>query len=704
MIKNKREKLYKSLIGKNLLCVMLIFAFAVVALGAGSQFAGRYASAESGAGIGNTIDFAGGDGSESAPFLIATAAHLDNIRNFTYNANNYIPVDYSTLDGYYFRLIDDIDLSAYIEGKYPGGGWKPIGRTNFNDDDDLPFSGSVDGGGYTVSGLWTDRGDEYAGLFGGTYYSSFSGLNVILGDKGVSGKIYAGGLTASLYGISDRRGKIVRCRVAGSVTLKDSGMYTFFNAQSACGGITGSASNSEISESYFMGAVSGKNLGADVNAVAGIAGSSSNIVVRNCYAKAQIILDENKPSVVAAGIITTRVAVTIINCYAVITSESPAAPIVADGTIVFTPFSMYNPTATSNYYNDGMTAKDGTETDGVTALSASNIKKAASYNGWDINSADGVWGIYEGGGMPYLKCFDNIVLITPVGKVYDGKATVPAAASAGDRVLTQISDADIQVLTDCSGMIDAGDYPVDVNYPAELDFYYQISVASYVISKAELTVRAKDITRAYGKDTPDFGYEITGFANGENESVVSGLSSIIYNAPQNPKRGTHTIEISGGGLFTKNYEFTFEDGELTITGFYPHETALIVSGAAAAAALAVLAVVWFGVKKKSFADFGRGLRGIFVKEKVVLQTETVEVVKEIETIKEVPIIKKSLPADLSERERRVAELVLKGLSRREIADELAISEGAVRTYSARSYVKCGVDGQKEFIARYLGNG
>lgn len=88
------------------------------------------------------------------------------------------------------------------------------------------------------------------------------------------------------------------------------------------------------------------------------------------------------------------------------------------------------------------------------------------------------------------------------------------------------------------------------------------------------------------------------------------------------------------------------------------------------------------------------------KTELITVTNTVEVEKEI--VREVPIVKRPLPADLSGRERSVAELILKGKTRREIMDELNISEGAVRTYTARIYVKAGVNGQKEFIAYHLG--
>jgi len=86
-------------------------------------------------------------------------------------------------------------------------------------------------------------------------------------------------------------------------------------------------------------------------------------------------------------------------------------------------------------------------------------------------------------------------------------------------------------------------------------------------------------------------------------------------------------------------------------------------------------------------------------------TETIEIEKEIiverETIISIPIIKKTLPSDLSEKEKIVADLILKGKTRREIADILDISEGTVASYSQRLFTKTGVNGIKEFIYEYL---
>jgi len=88
-------------------------------------------------------------------------------------------------------------------------------------------------------------------------------------------------------------------------------------------------------------------------------------------------------------------------------------------------------------------------------------------------------------------------------------------------------------------------------------------------------------------------------------------------------------------------------------------------------------------------------------------TEMVEVEKEViverETVKEVPIIKKPLPSDLSDREKEVATLVLKGMSRSKIALKMDIAESTITTYMERIYIKSGVDNQKEFVARFTGD-
>ena len=113
-------------------------------------------------------------------------------------------------------------------------------------------------------------------------------------------------------------------------------------------------------------------------------------------------------------------------------------------------------------------------------------------------------------------------------------------------------------------------------------------------------------------------------------------------------------------------------------------------GGAAVFALTGYIVFLMAVKKKTLADIGRSVKGVFVKTKVV------------ETVKEVPIIGMPLPMDeFTPREKEVAELLLMGKSRSEIAGTLFVSEYTVKTHTQHIFEKTEVTSQKAFIAKYL---
>ncbi|NLL88763.1 MAG: hypothetical protein GX228_07535 [Firmicutes bacterium] len=149
-------------------------------------------------------DFDGGTGSAASPFRIATAKQLNNVRNYLNK---------------HFVLVADIDLSKFSDGS----GWAPIGG------DSDRFSGTFDGGGYTISNLKiTDPEANYLGLFGYLYRASVSGLN--LENVDISGNNYVGALAGSAG-----ESVIEECTVSGTISGNDS-----------VGGLVGSISYSEV--------------------------------------------------------------------------------------------------------------------------------------------------------------------------------------------------------------------------------------------------------------------------------------------------------------------------------------------------------------------------------------------------------------------------------------------------------------------------
>ena len=87
--------------------------------------------------------FAGGDGSQSNPYQVSTLPELNQVRNYL-NAH--------------FIQINDIDVSSTSTWNN-GQGFNPIGESG------APFSGSYDGQGYSITGLFINRLTTDIGLF-----------------------------------------------------------------------------------------------------------------------------------------------------------------------------------------------------------------------------------------------------------------------------------------------------------------------------------------------------------------------------------------------------------------------------------------------------------------------------------------------------------------------------------------------------------
>ena len=181
-------------------------------------------------------------------------------------------------------LTDDIDL-----GDYP---WTPIGNTS-----SAYYSGTFDGGGYTVSGL-NVAGAELAGLFG--YVKGTSSQNAELKNMVVQGSVegnYAGGIAgrtdyvviqncgneAAVTG-SEYAGGIVGQKFSYSGTLTIGGCYNTaaVSGDDRAGGILGYVSGAaDVRHCYNTG-----NIAAGTSGYAGgIRASSSSLggATESCY-------------------------------------------------------------------------------------------------------------------------------------------------------------------------------------------------------------------------------------------------------------------------------------------------------------------------------------------------------------------------------------------------------------------------------------
>ncbi|TNE42678.1 MAG: filamentous hemagglutinin N-terminal domain-containing protein [Alphaproteobacteria bacterium] len=109
-----------------------------------------------------------------------------------------------------------------------------------------------------------------------------------------------------------------------------------------------------------------------------------------------------------------------------------------------------------------------------------------------------------------------------------------------------------------------GDYEITAgpgSLASDYNYAFQFGSNWLTINPATLTVTADDASREYGDANPTFTGVVTGFKNGEDESVISGLT---YGSAATQNSNVGTYAISGSGASAANYVFTYVDGTLTI--------------------------------------------------------------------------------------------------------------------------------------------
>lgn len=139
--------------------------------------------------------FASGNGTSANPWKISTPQHLNNLLTNQNNCNQ---------GGKYFELTTNISMGAYINSNYGADGWIPTAAS-------FKFHGNLNGKGYAISGVWKNDTNTYVGGLFGTLETggSIKNLKVEIGNKGIAGRYFAGGI------VGINRGTISSCFVTG---------------------------------------------------------------------------------------------------------------------------------------------------------------------------------------------------------------------------------------------------------------------------------------------------------------------------------------------------------------------------------------------------------------------------------------------------------------------------------------------------------
>ena len=199
-----------------------------------------------------------GSGTLDDPYQIATRNDLillsQKVEEST-EVNPRNPAQVRAFEGKYFKVMNDIDMSNYK--------FTPIGPSYTK-----RFGGIFDGGNHTISNLFVEREDYYAGLFGLADTTAVL-KNVILTNPDISNTShYAAALVSWTYGDVDN------CHVSGGTVIA--------NGQ-VVGGLAGSV-NGSLTNSTATGV-----------SVAGASGWTGGLVgqvvggLRNCSATSMVV-------------------------------------------------------------------------------------------------------------------------------------------------------------------------------------------------------------------------------------------------------------------------------------------------------------------------------------------------------------------------------------------------------------------------------
>uniref|UniRef100_UPI0022E36CB4 beta strand repeat-containing protein n=1 Tax=Acinetobacter guillouiae TaxID=106649 RepID=UPI0022E36CB4 len=199
---------------------------------------------------------------------------------------------------------------------------------------------------------------------------------------------------------------------------------------------------------------------------------------------------------------------------------------------------------------------NGEDTSVLTGVSATVTGKDA---GQYTNTATGIDKNYDlsfvDGSLDIAKA-KATVTANSVSTTYNGKDQTAAGFSATGLVNGETES----VLSGVSATVTAKDAGQYTNTATGLDKNYELSFidGSLDIAKAKATVTANSLNTVYnGKDQTAAGFTATGLANGETESVLSGVTATVTAKDA----GQYTNSATG---IDKNYELSFVDGSLDI--------------------------------------------------------------------------------------------------------------------------------------------
>lgn len=517
----------------------------------------------------------GGDGSLATPYRITDVYGLQGLAS-------------TSLAGSRFVLANDINASSSALWN-SGTGFLSIGSLA------NPFTGRFDGQGHRISGLAINRpGSTYSGLFG--YNAGYVGnLNLVGGS--VAGGTYTGALVAfnGSSGVVERVGSDIgvtgTSSVGGLVGYSAGSVSASHSSGSVSGtgdvgGLVGSNGGS-LSQSLASGAASGgTNTGglagynsgyiSDSYATGSAQGGSAagGLVGYNQWVLLRVYATGNASGIDAGGLVGNNEG-DISSSYAAGNANGANAGGLAgnnDGSVTG---SFWN--TTTSGLAQGVGAGNAS---GISGLTSAQLTSLAPFvaAGWSIDDAGGTgatWRMYEGHSAPLLRSFMTALSVNVgnASKTYDGNAT----SSTGALVFpigydpALVSGSAVYTANSANaGTYTGANLRASGLYSSQFGYDIEMLAGTLTIDKAALTITASNASKTAGQVANLSGFTTAGLVAGDQ---VSGVSLASSGAGAGAAAGNYAIVASNAlGTGLGNYDITYVDGLLTVTGTLPSST------------------------------------------------------------------------------------------------------------------------------------
>ncbi|MES2206387.1 MAG: GLUG motif-containing protein, partial [Pseudomonadota bacterium] len=286
-----------------------------------------------------------------------------------------------------YTLANNIDLSALSNSKDVWGGastgFVPIG-TNAS-----PFTGSLNGNNYTISGLSINRSStDYIGLFGKTNGATIQNIGLISGA--ITGRQYVG----ALVGLNSGTDTITNTYATGSVIGNNANTGGLIGSNA--GTINSSYATNSVAGTFYVGGLVGSNAGLITSSYAtgtvsasnthsgGLAGANTSTISAS-YSTGSVTGNGDVGGLVGthSGLITTSYATGAVTGQTVVNTGGLVGLTSSSGTVSYS-YASGSVTSSMNY------------TGGLIGYSAGNTNNVYAIG--NVSGTDYVGGLVGGNG------------------------------------------------------------------------------------------------------------------------------------------------------------------------------------------------------------------------------------------------------------------------------------------------------------------